>query len=153
MSSILLFKQLNFEELRLKLSEFRGVFYMNPFISTALIILVITSGCASIKTKRSMIDKYSQELFDLGFRAQISNSNEKFETIHPASIYDDSALKTISKKELKRLLKYFNVQFALMPDSVHHSENGIDSFYTNRTKIAYLKKHYRKSNQLHFIMQ
>lgn len=126
---------------------------MNTLLTKVLIVIFILSGCATVKSKRKMIDKYSQELFDLGFRAQISNSNEKFETIHPASIYDDSALKTISKKELKRLLKYFNVQFALMPDSVHHSENGIDSFYTNRTKIVYLKKHYRKSNQLHFIMQ
>lgn len=124
---------------------------MKSLLTKVLPIIFILSGCATVKTKRKIIDKYYHELIDLGFRAQFSYNNEKFEAIHPARIFGDSALKTISKKELKKLLKYYNDQIAIMPDSVHHSENGIDSFYINQSKISYLKKHYRKSNHVHFI--
>lgn len=57
----------------------------------------------------------------------------------------------LTRRDVKKNMKEWEKVMVFIPDSVMKSELKIDSFYTNKNKIIYLKKHKLKTINIHFL--
>jgi hypothetical protein len=61
-----------------------------------------------------------------------------------------SLLEKQTKKEVKKSTECLELSIATIPDSVSKNNNVIDSFYTNKNKIQFIKKHLLETKKKHF---
>jgi hypothetical protein len=108
-------------------------------------ISIIYCSCATTKWKTSYINKHAEIM-----KNKYSGTDE-FETKIATTQFVAKPYKNLTRKDVKKNMRGFEKIFALLPDSISSTGKTIDSFYTNKNKIAYIKKSKLQTNNIHFI--
>lgn len=116
--------------------------------TTVLIILFIQLiSCVTLKTKKSMVSKqievYTNKYGNNGYLELSIFSNLINGKNHN--------LKNMSTRKIKMTLKKIERAAAMKPDSINVSNQVIDSFYLNKSKVDYIKRNKLMSSRVHFI--
>jgi hypothetical protein len=118
------------------------------------IILLIAStfmlySCFTATQKVNYFSKQYEKL-----KRKYNGSNELSYTYNAtdAKLLGTKPLKKQNRKEINNTLKFHEKIFALSPDSIFiKKSNVIDSFYSNKNKIKYIRKHNLKTTNIYFI--
>jgi hypothetical protein len=111
---------------------------------TIISILIICSSCTSSKWKTAYIEK-NAEIIKTKYAA-----GSEFDTKIGASQFANKSYAKLTRKDVKKNIRGWEKVFALVPDSIYTSGRNIDSFYSNKNKITYIKKNKLKTNSIHF---
>jgi hypothetical protein len=109
-----------------------------------MFMVIIVSSCASPKWKTAYIEK-NAEIIKTKYAA-----GSEFDTKIGASQFVNKPYVKLTRKDVKKNIRGWEKIFALIPDSIYTSGTNIDSFYSNKNKINYIKKNKLKTNSIHF---
>jgi len=117
---------------------------MKKFVAYCLSIFLLSS-CATAKWRQH----YVKQKFD-DFHARYSWKNE-YEISFSCAGTKYKPIQQQTKKQVKQSFKCLESAVAIIPDSTSLNNNIIDSFYTNKNKIQYIKKHSLLTQHKHLI--
>jgi hypothetical protein len=106
---------------------------------------IIYSSCATQKWKTAYINKYG-EIMQKKYSAK-----SEFESVIVSGQFVAKPYKSLTRKDVRKNMRGFEKIFALSPDSVSSLGKNIDSFYTNKNKITYIKKNKLQTNNIHLL--
>lgn len=108
-------------------------------------LCIIYSSCVTPKWKTTYINKH------LGIIQKKYSAKSEFGTTIVDGQFVAKPYKDLTRKDVKKNIKGWEMIIALLPDSISSTGKIIDSFYTNKNKIAYIKKSKLQTNNIHFI--
>jgi hypothetical protein len=112
-------------------------------------------SCATIEYKKNYLASkfYSFNKYKLNDEMGYTLSNPRFKLS-----MEDSALRKLKMRTIKKELTYLEKQIALSPDSTatfftndNKSVNRVDSFYINKEKVKFLQSNGLVSKNMYFI--
>ena len=106
-------------------------------------------SCATLNSKQRLKKK---GINSIGSKNYIENGKEYGFNVfsNPDMDLSTNALKRISKKQIRIRLRNVEHFYALLPDTTLVKGNQIDSFYSNPSKIKYIKEHNLVTSNMHF---